>query len=366
MKKTRVGIIGYGWIARDGHTPFYSIVDDCEITAVCDVKPSALETAKKKLNLKTEACFDDYKKMIDSGLCDAVDICTPNYLHCPIALYALNAGLAVSIEKPVGMNVNEVREVQALAKKKNLPVFVCLTWRHHAAPRFMKDIVNSGDLGKIYHVYIRCFKDSALWPGRKLEWRFQKEKSGTGVLCDLGAHMIDLLNWIGAEVEGLSANYGTIVKRRQMENSDNWGDVTTDDWANILLDLKDGGSACIELSRAATTVDGFVCVEIYAENGYIKFDASDMRHITVCIGKRDIDSRGIHQLIVPGKYVADFKNVDLTFQERSFIDYVNGKKDEYTSTIDDGLKAQIIMDAAEISGREHRYVRLSEIEDSIK
>ena len=121
MKK-RIGIIGFGWIARDVHTPYYKTIEDmCEITAVCDIDPKAIENAKEKTGLSDDRIFTDYKELIDSGLCDAVDICTPNYLHCEIAKYALNAGLPVSIEKPVGMNAQEVEEVKLLSEEK-----VCL------------------------------------------------------------------------------------------------------------------------------------------------------------------------------------------------------------------------------------------------
>ena len=87
--KRKVGIIGYGWIAWDVHfTNYKTVSDEAEIVAVCDINPKALEKARDMLGLPDDRLFSDYKELIDSGLCDAVDICTPNYLHCPIATYA--------------------------------------------------------------------------------------------------------------------------------------------------------------------------------------------------------------------------------------------------------------------------------------
>ena len=227
--KRKVGIIGYGWVAGANHKNSYAQAKDVEIVAVCDVNKAALERAKRDYNLPDEALFDDYKKLIDSGLCDMVDICTPNSFHCEQAKYALNAGLPVSIEKPVGVNSQEVEEVRALAEEKGLPVFICFTWRHMPTTRFLKDVIDSGAVGKVYHCYIKCIKESGLWEGRRLEWRFQKELGGTGVLCDLGSHMIDFLNWMNEDIVGLTANTGIFIKERQKLDSNECGAVATTD-----------------------------------------------------------------------------------------------------------------------------------------
>lgn len=355
MKK-RIGIVGFGWIARDVHYPNYqTVADKCEITAVCDIKEAARQNAKAKTGLADEFIFSDYKEMIDSGLCDAIDICTPNYLHCEIAKYALNAGLPVSIEKPAGINVKEVKEVQDLAKEKGLPVFIGFTWRHRNALRYLKDLVSDGKLGEVHHVYIKCIKDSALWPGRRLEWRFKKEEAGTGVLCDLGSHMIDLLIWLGTDVQGLMANRGTFVKERQLVDSDEWGSVTTDDWANITLDLKNGSSATINLSRGCATCSALTQVEIYGKNGYLCFNEAKSNIISLKLVGGEMQ-----ELPIPESYGS------FMHQSESFVNLLNGITDQYTSTIENGINAQIILDAAELSSDERRYVELKEIYDKLK
>ena len=86
--KRKVGIIGYGWVAGANHKNSYAQVKDVEIVAVCDVRDSQLERAKNDFNLTDDCLFKDYKELIDSGLCEMVDICTPNSLHCEQAKYA--------------------------------------------------------------------------------------------------------------------------------------------------------------------------------------------------------------------------------------------------------------------------------------
>ena len=355
--KNKVGIIGYGLIARGTHKASYRLAEDVEIVAVCDINQAALKKAKEDFGLSDDCLYEDYKELIDSGKCNMVDICTPNGFHCVQAKYALNAGLAVSIEKPAGVNSKEVEEVRALAEKKGLPVFVSFTWRHMPTTRFFKDTIDSGAIGKIYHCYIKCIKESGLWEGRRLEWRFRKEIAGSGVLCDLGSHMIDFLNWMNEDVVGLSANMGIFVKERQKLDSDDWAKVTTDDYANIIADLKSGATANIELSRCAKTEDQLTEFVIYGEKGYICFSSRVGKGLEICYGDAEAIAKGKIKVDTPEKY----GDVNKIYQSQSFIDFANGKKNAFTTTIEDGLKAQLVIDAAIKSHEEKRYVTIEEI-----
>ncbi len=355
----RVGIIGYGWVAGANHKMSYAIAEDVRIAAVCDLKPERLQVAKEEYGLTDDCLFTDYKALIDSGKVDMVDICTPNNLHCPIAKYALNAGLPVSIEKPVGMNAKEVAEVQALAKEKNLPVFICLTWRHMPTTRFFKDVVDSGIIGKVYHCYIKCIKESGLWDGRRLEWRFDAEQAGSGVLGDLGSHMFDFLNWMNEEIVGLSANSAIFVKERQKVDSDEIAPVTTDDSTSIIANLKSGATANIELSRCAKGLEQLVEFVIFGEKGSITFSNEVGEGLELNITG---DEKGRHRVPTPEEYGKQGS----IFQSQSFLNMTDGKTDRYTSTLDGGLKAQYIIDAAMRSAKEGRYVTIEEIKNEIQ
>ncbi len=360
MKK-KIGIIGYGWVADSNHRSSYAHTKDIEITAVCDVNPDALAKAKEIFGLSDDCLYADYKELIDSGKCDMVDICTPNCFHCEQAKYALERGLAVSIEKPVGVNSREVNEVRLLAEEKGLPVFICFTWRHMPTTRFLKDTIDGGAVGKVYHCYIKCIKESGLWENRRLEWRFDKELAGTGVLCDLGSHMIDFLNWMNEDIIGLSANTGIFIKERQKLDSDEWAPVTTDDYANIIANLKSGATASIELSRCAKTEEQLVEFVVYGEKGYICFSNKIGEGLEICYGDKEAIAKGRHRISTPEKY----GKVGEIYQSQSFIDMSDGKTDAFTSTIDDGLKAQMVIDAAIKSSEEKRYVTIDEIRNSL-
>jgi len=228
--------------------------------------------------------------------------------------------------------------------------------------RFFKDVLDKGLLGRIYHCYIKCIKESGLWEGRRLEWRFDGERAGSGVLGDLGSHMIDFLNWANEDIVGLSANTGIFIKERQKEDSDEWAEVTTDDYANILADLKSGATANIELSRCAQTEAQLVEFVIYGQNGCIKFSNAAEDGLDVCF--IESDEFGNEKQII--KTPESYGKMGGIFQSESFVNMTEGKCDNYTTTIDNGLKAQIVIDAALKSAKEKRYVTVAEIENELK
>ena len=106
MKKLRIGIIGNGGIAKWAHIPAYKNMDNVEIIAVCDILEERAKEASEMLGGKP-AVFTDYKELLKAEGLDAVDICTPNYLHSIIAVDALHAGLHVFCEKPDAVSVEE-------------------------------------------------------------------------------------------------------------------------------------------------------------------------------------------------------------------------------------------------------------------
>ncbi len=354
--KKRIGIIGFGWVAQNNHwKDGYALIPEmAEITCVCDINDAALAKAKEMLGLKDEQLFHDYRDVLKSGLVDAIDICTPNDVHCEIAHASIDAGIPFSIEKPIGLNYAEALKLSQHVQESGIPSFVCFTWRYREYTRYVRDLIKNGKLGQIYHIYISCIKDSGLWPGRRLEWRFDAAKGGTGVLGDLGSHMIDITRFWGEEFDGVFADWGTYVTRRQKVGSEEWSDVTTDDYTNIMARTKSGIPVTIALTRCATTIGNLICFDVYGANGHLKYTFDDDgQKIEVCLGDVDMEGKGTHTVVPPARYAAN--------QSKSFVDMLNGQKDEYTSELVQGMECQKVLEAAEISCKEGRYVKISEI-----
>lgn len=354
MEKVRIGLIGTGGICNGAHIPGYLQCEDCEITAICDINPKALEKTGDKLNIPMEHRYTDYRDLLKSGVVDAIDVCTSNDCHVEIAMAGLEAGFPVSVEKPIGMNFAESLALLQKSEETGLPVFICFSWRYRDFPRYMRYLIEQGTLGDIYHMYIESIKDSGLWPGRKLEWRFQEERASSGVLCDLGSHMFDAIRFFGQDVENVYCDRGTIVKQRQKIDSDEIGEVTTDDWANVVCRLKSGIGATVKLSRTTTTDKELTMFYVVGSKGGLRF-VSDKgtSKLLICVGD-DVPTDTFREMEIPAEFAT-------TLQSRSFVNLVKGIPDAYASTIQEGIYSQAIVDAAKLSSQIGRKVSIEEM-----
>ena len=353
MEKVRIGIIGVGGIANGVHIPKYLECEDCVITAVCDIDEKRLNETGDRLNIPESARFTDYCDLINSGLVDAVDIATSNDVHVEISLAALDAGLPVSVEKPIGITFEESLALRKKSEETGLPVFVCFSWRYRGTAQYMKKLIDDGEIGEIYHIYINCIKDSGLWEGRRLEWRFDEKRAGTGVLCDLGSHMFDAIRFFGKEIESVSCDRGIIVKKRQLLDSDDWADVTTDDWANATCVLDGGANATVILSRTAVAENNTTEFYVTGSKGALKLSSVKGETLELCSGE-DLKTKTFKTLEIP----AEFSGAN---QSRSFINIVKGIKDGFASDIFAGIKSQAVVDAAKFSSETGKRILIEEM-----
>lgn len=192
MKKLKIAIIGAGGIASYAHAPAYEKMDNVEIAGVCDIIEEKAKIMAKRF--ETDFYCTDYKKVFDIPGLDAVDICTPNYLHSIIAVDALNRGLNVFCEKPDAVSVAEAEKMKAAAEKNGKTLMVMRNNRYMGISSYLKSFIGDGRMGEIYAA--RCGWQRRRGIPGKGGWFTTKEQSGGGPLIDLGVHMIDLSIWL--------------------------------------------------------------------------------------------------------------------------------------------------------------------------
>ena len=191
-KKLKIAVIGAGGIAVGSHLPGYARMDNVEIVAVCDILKDRAEQVAEKFSIP--AVYTDYKDVLNILNLDAIDICTPNYLHSKIACEALEKGINVFCEKPDAVSVAEAEKMKAAAEKSGKVLMVMRNNRYRATAAFLKKYIEDGKMGNIYAG--RCgWQRRRGIPGRG-GWFTTKELSGGGPLIDLGVHMIDLAIWL--------------------------------------------------------------------------------------------------------------------------------------------------------------------------
>ena len=197
MTKVRLGIIGVGNMGS-GHAAniLAGKCPEIELTAVADRREARRQWAKDTLP-KGTAIFEEGSDLIQSGLCDAVHICTPHYQHPTLAMEAFAAGLHVMCEKPAGVYTKAVREMNEAAEKSGKVFAMMFNQRTNCVYRKMHEMVHSGQLGELKRVNwiitdwyrTQIYYDSG-------DWRATWEGEGGGVLLNQCPHQLDLLQWI--------------------------------------------------------------------------------------------------------------------------------------------------------------------------
>lgn len=212
----KCGIIGFG---KMGQIRAKALENSGKaiVTAVYDVN-AALNTNYNFLNSEEE--------VINANV-DAVFICTPNYKIKPLVEYALKQGKYVFAEKPPGINLSEALSMQAVENETGKILMFGFNHRHHESIKKMKEIINSGEMGKILWMRGRYGKevDESFFKG----WRANKELAGGGIMLDQGIHMLDLFLHLGGgfdevkafvsnlywQIEGVEDNVFAIFRNNQ-------------------------------------------------------------------------------------------------------------------------------------------------------
>ena len=192
-KKFRVGIIGTGWIAT-AHMASYLKQPDVEVVAGADLVPGKAEAFFKKYGIENAKCYESGEAMVnDKSLkLDAVSICTYNRQHAPCAIQALNAGINVLLEKPFTVTTEEAIEVMRAEKKSGKILSIGFQPRFDANMKMVKDIVQSGVLGKIYYVQTGGGRRRGI-PTPYGTTFIEDETAGLGALADIGCYSLDMV-----------------------------------------------------------------------------------------------------------------------------------------------------------------------------
>jgi predicted dehydrogenase len=252
MDKIRIGLIGCGGIARNRHAPALAAVQDIEIAAICDVNEACTAQVAEKYGIKQ--VFSDYREMIEKADIDAVDICTPNFMHLPPALAAFEAGKHVLVEKPIALNAAEAKQMVEAGRKAGKKLMVAQCLRFTAENLALKRFIDAGKMGEMYYARVRAIRRRGV-PSWGLF--IDKEKQGGGPLIDIGVHILDLTLWLMGHPKPISVSGAAYVKfGHKPDVYNNWGKwdhtkFTVEDFASGYVRFENGATLTIESSFAA-------------------------------------------------------------------------------------------------------------------
>ncbi len=355
LSEVRVGVIGTGGFANQVHLPGYEAHPKAKIVGVCDIVPERVKKAGEEFG--ATIVTEDYNEIVNSDEIDAIDIATPNHVHVPIALAAVKAGKHVICEKPLGMNYGEAKELIDAAKAAGVTTGVNFTYRGHPAARYAKDLISTGQLGRIYHVTAFYMQGWLINPKAPIVWRLQKEFTGTGVLGDLASHIVDLTMWMtGSKITSVVGHTETFIDERPLRDGSGTGKVDVDDAGNFLARYDNGAMGSFVSSRYGTARGNYQRIEVYGDKGGLVYSWEDRHNIEAALGE---DARGykMPKIPVPESFIPRDGTVGWTENVINFIDaIVEGK--EMVPNFQDGLDNQEVLDAVAISAENGSWVSL--------
>ncbi|GAB2844931.1 Gfo/Idh/MocA family protein [Microbacterium insulae] len=311
----RVAMIGYGFMGAAHSVGWrqaprmFALPDDVEMSVIVGRNAEAVADAAARWGWRESAT--DWREVIGRDDIDLVDIVTPGDSHAEIAIAALEAGKHVLCEKPLANTVAEAEAMADAASRaaaRGVRSMVGFTYRRVPAVTFMRDLIAQGVVGQVAQVRAAYRQDWLVDPEMPLAWRLQKEHAGSGALGDIGAHIIDMTQFVtGQAVTAVAGTLDTIVKTRPLQGSgsglsgtaaDGFGEVTVDDVAIFTGRLDDGALVSFEASRFATGRKNGLTIEVSGDRGALAFDLEDLNSLQFYDRTDPTDRQGFRTILV--------------------------------------------------------------------
>ena len=372
----RVAMIGYGFMGAAHSVGWrqaprmFELPRAVEMTVVVGRNADAVASAAEKWGWSESAT--DWREVVARDDIDIVDIVTPGDSHAEIAIAALEAGKHVLCEKPLANTVAEAEamaEAAERARARGIRSMVGFTYRRVPAVTLLRDMIAEGAVGTVQQVRAAYRQDWLVDPGMPLAWRLQKEHAGSGALGDIGAHIIDMTQFVtGLGVESVTGTLETIVKQRPLQAAGSGlsgsagqgvGDVTVDDAAIFTGRLANGALASFEATRFATGRKNALTIEVSGDRGALAFDLEDLNSLRFYDRTAPDGRQGFTQILVtepqhpyvsawwPAGHMLGYEH-GFSHQVVDLVGAIDSGTDPHP-TFDEGLSVQRVLDAVERS-----------------
>jgi predicted dehydrogenase len=335
----------------------------------------------------------DWREVVARDDVDVVDICTPGDTHAEIAIAALEAGKHVLCEKPLANTVEEAEAMTAVAEKvrgDGVLAMVGFTYRRVPAIALARQLVAEGRIGQVRHVRAQYLQDWIADPEAPLSWRLDKARAGSGALGDIGAHIVDLTQYItGDRIVELTGRLETFVKERPYAagstaagsgaslggggTSAERGPVTVDDAASFLATFGGGAMGVFEATRFATGRKNAIRIEINGSDGSLAFDFEDMNVLEFFDATQPAEIAGFRRILATEAghpYVAAWwpPGHGLGYEHgftHQVVDLVNAIADgtDPEPSFADGLQVQRVLAAVETSSDTRSWQSLADVRE---
>ncbi|HUY49564.1 MAG TPA: Gfo/Idh/MocA family oxidoreductase [Streptosporangiaceae bacterium] len=316
-----IGMVGYAFMGAAHSQAWRSAphVFDLPLrpvmTALCGRDGAAVRAAAERYGWAIAAT--DWHAMLSRDDVQLIDVCTPGDLHAEISVAALDAGKHVLCEKPLANTVAEAEAMAAAAARasaRGIRSMVGFNYRRVPALALGRQLVAGGRIGTVRHFRASYLQDWLVDPSFPLTWRLQAGHAGSGALGDLGAHIVDLAQYLtGDLVVGVSGVTATFVGERPLPSGaaaqmpsgagqeaagPATGAVTVDDAAAFTARLGSGALATFEATRFASGRKNALRIELNGDRGSLAFDLERLNELQFHDHTEDAASAGFRRILV--------------------------------------------------------------------
>jgi predicted dehydrogenase len=363
-----IGMVGYAFMGR-AHSQawrsvgrFFELPWTPRLAAICGRDRAAVAAAAERLGWA--AWETDWKRLVERDDVDLVDVCTPGSSHAEISIAALEAGKHVLCEKPLANSVAEARAMAAAAERAaagGVRAMVGFNFRRVPAVALARQLIAAGRLGPLRHVRGAYLGGHALDPELPLIWRLRADQAGSGALGDLGAHVIDLAQYLaGDRIAGVSALTETFVRERPLPGGGGGrGPVDVDDAAAFIGRFAGGALGSFEATRVAAGHTEGLSVEVNGALGSVVWELGAFNELRLFEAAGEEATQGFRTIQVTradhpyaGAWWPDGHSIGyehtFTHEVRDLLQAIADGRDP-EPTFADGLQVQEVLEAAQRS-----------------
>ena len=381
-ERLRVAMVGNGFMGA-AHSQGWRVAPrffDLPLQPTMDVlvgrNPSGVSAAAEKWGWSESSV--DWREVVQRDDIDVIDVVTPGDSHAEIAIAALEAGKHVLCEKPLANSTVEAEAMTRAAEAasaRGIRSMLGFTYRRVPATALARQLIADGRIGEVRHLRASYLQDWLVDPAAPMTWRLEKDRAGSGALGDIGAHAVDLAQYMtGLRLSEVSGVLETFIRRRPVsagsssgaiagaassEPATEFGEVTVDDLALFRGRFASGALGTFEASRMATGRKNSLRIEISGSHGSIAFDLENLNALEFYDATEPTVEQGFKTIIVtepehpwvdawwPAGHMLGYEH-GFANQAKDFVDAIAAGSTPRPSFAD-GLHVQRVLDAVEHS-----------------
>ena len=343
MKKYNVGIIGYGWVAT-AHIPAINASAQAQVTAVFSSRPQNSAELSAKYGGQI-ACHTNLDAMLADPAIHAVSICSYPHQHADHIVAAAKAGKHLIIEKPITLTLAEAHRVAAAVKAAGVKTCVCFECRFSSQMLATRAVIDQGLLGTLHYGEVDYYHGIGPWYGQ-FRWNTSRESGGSSLLS-AGCHAMDALRLcMGADAVSVTSQHTTSANAIFAQYKYPTTSVSTVRFANGAL------------GKCASVID---CLQPYYFHTHLVGSEGSLLDNKFHSTKLAVNKHQWSNLSMKMLDSGDVSDHPYQLQFQTFFDALAAGRDMALTSFAESLKSHYLVLAADLSARENRTVKLSEL-----